>query len=83
MITPADSPSAPAEYNAVPVTQQDIQAPQENLSGMVAAAMSEAMSRQAGAIELLSSPQGYGDFDITGGYTGSWGTVSEPDIAGP
>lgn len=83
MITPADSNAAPAQYNAVAVTSQDIQAPQADLSGAVSAAMSEALSRQPEALALLSSAQGYGDFDVTGGYTGSWGAVPEPDVAGP
>jgi hypothetical protein len=83
VITPSDSPSAPAEFDAVSTADRDIQAPQEDLSGMVAGAVAEAMSRQGPAKTLLQSPQGYGDFDITGGYTGTWGTVSEPDVAGP
>lgn len=83
MITPADSNSAPAQYDAVAVTAQDIQAPQPDLTGAVSAAMAEAMSRQPQTQVLLHSDQGYGDFDITGGYTGSWGTVSEPAHEGP
>ena len=78
MITPADSASSPEDYNAVPVTQQDIQAPQEDLHAVTAAAISEAMSRQPAAVALLQSPQGYGEFDITGGYTGSWPANTEP-----
>lgn len=83
MITPADSPSAPGPYAAVPVTQQDILAPSEDLSAAVADSVSTAMARQPEAHALLYSAQGMGDFDIMGGYTGSWGTVSEPDVAGP
>jgi hypothetical protein len=83
MITPADSPAAASQYNAVAVQPLDIQAPQADLSGAVSAAMSEALSRQPQAEAVLNSPQGYGDFDVTGGYTGTWGSAPEPDVAGP
>jgi hypothetical protein len=73
MITPGDSPSAPAQYGAVPVSGQDIQAPQADLSGAVAASVSEAMARQPDAERLLASPQGYGAFDITSGSSGGGG----------
>jgi hypothetical protein len=73
MITPGDSPSAPAQYDAVPVQPADILAPQADLSGAVAASVSEAMARQPDTRRLLASPQGYGAFDITSGSSGGGG----------
>jgi len=72
MITPADGASAPGPYAGVPVSGMDIQAPQEDLAAMAAACHSEAMGRQPQADALLTSDQGYGEFSITGGYTGDW-----------
>ena len=82
-VMPSDSPSAPSEYAAVPVSGLDIQAPQADLSGAVMAAQDAAMARQPEAREVLESAQGYGDFDIMAGYTGSWGVVAEPEHQGP
>jgi hypothetical protein len=73
MITPSDSPSAPEQYASVPVQPVNIQAPEEDLSGMADAAKSEAMARQPETERLLSSAQGYGEQDITGGYSGGGG----------
>lgn len=72
-MTPGDSPSAPAQYDAVPVQAADILAPQEDLSGAVAASVGEAMARQPDARMLLESPQGYGAFEITSGSSGGGG----------
>lgn len=85
MITPSDSPSAPAQYNAVPTTQQDIQAPQADLSAAVAASMSTALARQPQTEALLSSAAGFASdgYDIDAGYAGTWGTDKEPTVAGP
>jgi len=76
MITPSDSPSAPSEYAGVPVSGRDIQAPQADLSGVFDAANAVAGAgvlygqgpRQAQTEALISSPQGFGEFDITAGY---------------
>jgi len=76
MITPSDSPSSPADYAAVPVQQMDIQAPQADLSGVFGAANAVAGAgvlygqgpRQAATEQLIQSPQGFGEFDITAGY---------------
>lgn len=83
MITPADSPSSPSDYNAVPVTGLDIQAPQDDLGAAVAGAVSTAMARQPETSALLNSAAGMGDFDVTSGYTGTWGSVPEPATEGP
>ena len=85
MITPADSPAAPAQYNAVPVQSLDIQAPQADLSAAVSASMSVAMSRQPQTEALLQSAAGFASegYDIDGGYGGTWGTDMEPTVAGP
>lgn len=73
MITPADSASSPEDYAAVSVCGTDIQAPQPDLSGAVAAAVSEAMARQPAARQVMESPQGYGAFSITSGSSGGGG----------
>lgn len=78
MITPSDSASAPEQYAAVPVQPADIQAPQGDLSGSCDAAMSEAMARQPQAEALLSSAPGFGEFDVTAGFTGDWPANTEP-----
>jgi hypothetical protein len=73
MITPADSASSPEDYAAVPVSGTDIQAGQADLSGAVAASVSEAMARQPETERLLASPQGYGAFTIASGSSGGGG----------
>ena len=78
MITPADSPSAPADYAAVAVSGTDIQAPQADLSAATAGAKSAALARQPETERVLASGQGYGEFDVTGGYTGDWPANTEP-----
>jgi len=91
MITPADSAAAPAEYNAVPVSGFDIQAPQDDLTEAMNAAGAITGAgvvypkgpRQTETVALLNSAQGVGDFDIMSGYTGTWGSMPEPDVAGP
>lgn len=68
MITPSDSPSSPSNYAAVPVSQVDIQAPQEDLSAAVEAAGAVAKGpRQFEAQTLLHG----GDApNVTAGYSG-------------
>jgi len=87
MITPSDSPSAPAEYAAVPVSGFDIQAPQGDLTATFDAANALAGAgvlygqgpRQAQTEALLNSAQGFGEFDVTAGYTGGdWPGNVEP-----
>ncbi len=86
MITPADSAAAPSQYAAVPVSGTDIQAPQADLTATFDAANALAGSgvlypqgpRQAQAEALLNSAQGYGEFDVTAGYTGDWPGNVEP-----
>lgn len=81
MITPGDSASSPEDYAGVAVQGTDIQAPQADLTGAFDAANAVAGSgvlypqgpRQAQTEALLSSPQGYGEFDITAGYSGGGG----------
>jgi hypothetical protein len=97
MITPADSNSAPAQYDAVPVQSMDIQAPQADLSGAVAAAGALAGAgvvypqgpRQAATEALMQSPQGFASegYDIDAGYSGGgggdWPNDIEPTVQGP
>ena len=90
MITPSDSPSAPAQYAAVPVSGTDIQAPQADLSGVFDAANAVAGAgvlygqgpRQQQTEKLIQSPPGFGEFDITAGYSGGggedWPSNAEP-----
>ena len=93
MITPSDSPSAPELYNAVPVQDMNIQAPQADLTGAFNAANDLAGAgvlypvgpRQAETEVLLSSPQGFATegYDIDAGYAGGWPNDIEPTVAGP
>lgn len=93
MITPSDSPSSPEMYNAVPVSQVNIQAPQQDLTAVVEAAgrLSGAGivypqgPRQAETGTMLQSPQGFGSqgYDIDAGYSGTWSGDVEPTVAGP
>lgn len=86
MITPSDSASAPEQYAAVPVQPMDIQAPQADLSATFDAASSltgagvlyPSGPRQAQTEALLNSAQGFGEFDVTAGYTGDWPANVEP-----
>ncbi len=92
MITPADSPSSPADYAAVPVQGTDIQAPQDDLSGALAAAGELAGAgvlypqgpRQAMTEALMTSPAGFAveGYDIDAGYHGAgseeWPNNVEP-----
>lgn len=88
MITPSDSPSAPAEYDAVPVQDLNIQAPQGDLSGVFDAANAVAGAgvlypsgpRQAQTEVLLSSPPGFATegYDIDAGSASGWPTNVEP-----
>jgi len=88
MITPRDTPSAPAQYDAVPVQDMNIQAPQEDLAATFDAANALAGAgvlytqgpRQAQTEVLLSSPQGFASegYDIDAGYAAGWDTNVEP-----
>lgn len=83
MITPSDSPSAPAEYDAVPVQDMNIQAPQADLGKAFNAATSVAGPdgpRQAQSEALLSSPQGFASdgYNIDAGGSAGWSTDVEP-----
>jgi hypothetical protein len=75
MITPGDSPAAPSQYAAVPVSGADIQAPQDDLSGLVADSVSVTTPRQSQTEALLTSPQGFGldGYDIDAGFSGGGG----------
>jgi hypothetical protein len=86
MITPSDTPSSPADYAGVTPHGQgtapyDVQAPQDDLSALVAGAGAVAGAgvvypqgpRQSQTEALLTSPQGYGEFDVTAGYSGGDG----------
>jgi len=81
-MTPSDSPSSPGDYAGVPVSGFDIQAP---LGEAEIASAFDATNREMGAgvlypmgprqaetERLLSSPPGYGDFDILSGTTAGW-----------
>ena len=60
----------------------DIQAPMENLDAIGAAAVAVTRPRQSDTETLLSSAQGYGDFNITAGFSGepgeSWPNNPDP-----
>jgi hypothetical protein len=90
-VTPADSPSSQSGYAAVTPHGQgtapyDIQAPQQDLSALVADAGALAGAgvvypqgpRQAETEMLLSSPQGYGEQDIDAGWSGGGGDTGWP-----
>jgi hypothetical protein len=93
VITPADSPSSPEQFNAVPVSSFNIQAEQQNLAAAVEAAGRLAGAgvvypqgpRQAETVTMLQSPQGFGSngYDIDAGYSGTWPADVEPTVAGP
>lgn len=71
MITPADSASAPDQYAAVAVQSMNIQAEQQDLSAVTAAAVSEANGpRQDQAAVLL---HGDDSPSVTAGYAGGAG----------
>lgn len=85
-ITPADSPSAPAQYAAVTPHGQgtapyDVQAPQADLSATFSAATDAVAPRQSATEALLSSPQGAGAFSITSGASGGGGEDWPSDIS--
>ena len=97
-ITPADSPSSPSNYEAVTPhgrgpAPYDIQAPQQDLSGLVAAAgrvtgagvIYPRGPRQSETSTMIDSAQGFGSdgYDIDAGYAGMWPNDVEPDVAGP
>lgn len=70
-MTPSDSPSAPAQYAAVAVTGQNIQAPQADLSAAVAAAVAAANGpRQAQSDALLTDSD---EMNVSAGYSGGGG----------
>jgi hypothetical protein len=89
MITPADSPSSPADYAGVPVQGMDIQAPQADLAGAFDAANAVSGAgvlyaqgpRQQQTEKLIQSPPGYGEFNITAGYSGGGGEDWPGDVA--
>lgn len=96
MITPADSASSPENFAQVTPHGQgaapyDIQAPQADLTGTFNAANSVAGAgvlypvgpRQAETAALISSPQGFGEFDITAGYHSGPGQDGWPDNVEP
>lgn len=86
MITPSDSPSSPADYAGVPVQAADIQAPLGDLSAAFDAANALAGTgvlypqgpRQQQTETLLTSAQGFGEFDVTAGFSGGDGPDGWP-----
>ena len=81
MITPSDPAAAPEQYAAVQESGFDIQAPQDDLSGLAAGAKSEAMARQPQSEALLTSDQGYGEISITAGSPGGAGEDWPSDVS--
>jgi hypothetical protein len=96
-VTPSDTPSSPAGYAEVTPHGQgpapyDIQAPQDDLSGMVAAAGALSGAgivypqgpRQAMTETLMASPAGFAvdGYDIDAGYHGG-GTEEWPNNIEP
>lgn len=98
-VTPADSPSDPAGYAGVMPSGRgpapyDIQAPMQDLAGLVSEAGMLAGAgivyphgpRQSQADALLSSPQGYGGaggYNIDAGYSGGGGDTGWPNNVDP
>jgi hypothetical protein len=97
-ITPQAAPSDPAGYAAVyphgpGPAPYDIQAPMPDVAGPFAGAVAVAGAgvlypmgpRQRATEQLLSSPQGWGAFDITEGFSGepdeAWPNSTEPPMA--
>lgn len=80
MITPSEPAAVPAQYDAVPLSNFDIQAPQTDLSGACDAAVSATMPRQADARQLLESPAGYGAVSISSGSSGGGGEDWPSDL---
>jgi hypothetical protein len=98
MITPADSPSSPADYAAVTPHGQgpapyDVQAPQADLAATVAAAGALTGAgiiypqgpRQAMTETLMQSPAGFAldGYDIDAGYHGGGGDEGWPNNVEP
>src|SRR5258708_2124663 len=96
-VTPRDTPSSPAGYASVTPhgagpAPYNIQAESPDLSGtfdaanaLTGAGVLYAQSpRQAATERLLSSPAGFRDFDIYGGFSGE-GTMTHgwPNDVGP
>jgi len=91
MITPSDSPSSPSGYASVPVSGTDIQAGNDEAAITAAFNGANAVAgagvlygqgpRQAATEHLIQSPQGYGDFTITAGYSGGGGEDWPGDVA--
>jgi hypothetical protein len=91
-VTPADSPSEPSSYAAVPVQGMDIQAPMEDLTATFDAANSLAGAgvlypqgpRQAESQALLESPQGAGAMSVIAGFPDyESADIMPPPLAGP
>ena len=95
-VTPADSPSAPAQFAAVSPHGQgpapyDIQAPLQDMTALVAAAGALTGAgvvypqgpRQAMTETLMTSPQGYGEQDIDAGWSGGGGDTGWPSNVEP
>ena len=73
MITPADTPSNAAGFNGVAVSGFDIQAPQPDVAGPAAQAMSDSAMRQNGAEDnILDTPAGYSTPVHLGGTAPQW-----------
>jgi hypothetical protein len=91
VITPSDTPSYPAGYDAVTPhgrgpAPYDLQAGQEDLAAMTGAAVAltgPGGPRQAAAEALLGSPQGSGESDVTAGYSGGGGEDWPGDVEPP
>jgi hypothetical protein len=85
MITPSDTPSSPADYAAVAVQPMDIQAPQDDLTGVFneAGALSAGQEndiypvgpRQQQVAGLIQSEQGFAvdGYDVDAGWHGGGG----------
>lgn len=98
-VTPADSPSSPSGFASVTPQGQgpapyDIQAPMEDLAGLVEAAgrltgagiVYPQGPRQAETATLLNSPQGFAGgtgYSITTGWSGGGGDAGWPNDPEP
>jgi hypothetical protein len=64
--------------NQQPASSVDIQAPQQDLSGLLAGAMGESAGRQASSESILNTPAGFGDMVVTSGTSPDWPTDVRP-----
>ena len=80
-VTPSDTPSSPENYAQVAVQSMNIQAPLPDLSAEAAAAQAVFAVREQEARQVMESPAGYGEFNVTAGFHGGGGEEWPSSIA--